>query len=145
MSKRYTLKVYPKGLGRDVYRVLEISGKDTLDDLCEDIMNAFDFVHEHLYEFNMDNRMYGSKWSYRCNPDPWFGLEDGRSTDIEIGNMNLAKGQKFSLHYDFGDDWMFVITVQGISDEARRTSSKVIKSKGGVKQYPDWDDDDEEI
>ena len=32
MSNRYTLKVYPKGRGREVYRVIEVSGQDNLED-----------------------------------------------------------------------------------------------------------------
>ena len=28
---RYTFKVYPEGLGRKVYRTMEISGEETLD------------------------------------------------------------------------------------------------------------------
>ncbi|MGN0395809.1 MAG: hypothetical protein ACI4EF_10620 [Coprococcus sp.] len=39
--------------------------------------------------------------------------------------------QKFSLHYDFGDDWMFTITVQNITETAEKTVPKVIKEKGG--------------
>ena len=49
---RYTLKVYPTGLGREVYRTMEISGKDTLDQLCEFILESFEFIHEHL-RFNV--------------------------------------------------------------------------------------------
>ena len=37
---RYTLKVYPAGQGRTTYRTMEISGKDTLDRLCECILEA---------------------------------------------------------------------------------------------------------
>ena len=48
---RYTLKIYPAGRGREIYRTIEISGKDTLDRLCEFILESFDFIHEHLYEF----------------------------------------------------------------------------------------------
>ena len=30
----YTFKVYPKGRGREVFRVFTMSGEYTLDDLC---------------------------------------------------------------------------------------------------------------
>ena len=52
---KYTFKVYPAGQGRTTYRTMEISGKETLDRLCEFILESFDFIHEHLYEFCMDN------------------------------------------------------------------------------------------
>jgi len=138
--KRYILKVYPAGMSREAYRTIEISGKDTLDQLCEFIMESFDFIHEHLYEFCMDNRMYSDD-NYQYDPE----YEDDPSTDIAIDKIGLVKGQNFSLHYDYGDDWMFTIHVQKIEDEPRRSDPKLIKSVGHVEQYPDWDEwDDEE-
>jgi hypothetical protein len=134
---RYTLKVYPKGWGREIYRTIMISGKETLDTLCEFILEAFDFYHEHLYEFCMDNKMYSDN-SYEYEP------EDGRpSTDIAIDKIGLVKGQNFSLHYDYGDDWMFTIHVQKIEEEKRKTMPEIIKSVGVLEQYPDCDDFDE--
>jgi hypothetical protein len=56
--KQYTLKVYPKGQARTAYRVIEISGDDTLDRLCDVILYAFDFDRDHLYEFSMSGRLY---------------------------------------------------------------------------------------
>ena len=135
---RYTLKVYPAGHGRSVYRIMEISGKDTLDGLCEFIIESFNFIHEHLYEFCMDNKMY-SEDSYVFDPD-----DDGPDTDIAIDKIGLVKGQYFSLHYDFGDDWMFTILVQKKEAESRKSPPLLIKSVGEVEQYPDWDEFDEE-
>ena len=135
---RYTLKVYPAGQGRTTYRTMEISGKDTLDRLCEFILESYDFIHEHLYEFCMDNRMY-SEFSYR------YDAEDGSpSTDIAIDEIGLVKGQNFSLHYDYGDDWMFTIHVQKIAEEPRKKPPVLLKSVGSVEQYPDWDEWDDE-
>ncbi|MCM1500707.1 MAG: plasmid pRiA4b ORF-3 family protein [Clostridium sp.] len=134
---KYTFKVYPAGQGRTVYRTIEISGKETLDRLCEFILEAFDFIHEHLYEFCMDNRMY-SEDNYQYDPE-----DDEPSTDIVIDKIGLVKGQNFSLHYDYGDDWMFTIHVQKIEAETKKTSPKLIKSAGHVEQYPMWDDEEE--
>lgn len=71
MKKKYTLKVFPAGNGREVYRVIEISGEHSLD------------------------------------------------------------------------DWMFVITVQKIEEAPEKVAPKVIKEKGAIEQYPDWDDEDD--
>lgn len=134
-----TFKVYPARQGRTVYRTMEISGKETLDRLCEFILESFDFIHEHLYEFCMDNRMY-SEDNYQYDPE-----DGGPSTDILIDKIGLVKGQNFSLHYDYGDDWMFTIHVQKIEDETKKTSPKLVKSVGHVEQYPMWDDEEEEF
>ena len=44
--------------------------------------------------------------------------------------------------YDFGDDWMFTITVSKISEVQEDFEPRVIKSKGTIQQYPDWDEED---
>lgn len=133
--KKYTLKVYPAGRGREVFRTIEISGKKTLDDLCEFILWSFDFIHEHLYEFCMDNKMYGDNcYEYQSEND------EIPSTNIAIDKIGLVKGQNFSLHYDYGDDWMFTIHVQKIEEESKESEPRLIKSKGEVEQYPSWDD-----
>lgn len=56
MSNQYSMKIYPAGRGREVYRNIEICGSSTLNQLCQVILESFDFIDEHLYEFCMDNR-----------------------------------------------------------------------------------------
>lgn len=141
MGNQYTLKVYPAGMSKSVYRVLRISGKETLDTLCHTIITAYDFIDEHLYEFCMDNRMY-SECSFQSDPEG-----DEPSTKIILEKLHLVKGQNFSLHYDFGDDWMFTIHVQKIEEETQKKSPAVLEGKGEIEQYPscdEWDEDDEE-
>lgn len=45
----------------------------------------------------MDNRMY-SEHAYQSDPEG-----DEPSADITLDEVGLCKGQKFALHYDFGD------------------------------------------
>lgn len=109
-----------------------------MDDLCEAILSAYEFTDKHLYEFCMDNRMY-SDYSYQSNP------EDGEpSTKVKIDKIGLTEKQKFSLHYDFGDDWMFTITVQKITETSEKVAPTVIKEKGVIEQYPEWDEYEED-
>ncbi len=133
----YVMKVYPKGRGRDVYREINIMGVETLDKLCQVILKSFDFTDEHLYEFCMNNRMY-DRDNYQSDPE----YRGQPSTKSKIYTLRLTKGQKFSLHYDFGDDWMFVINVQKIIDSKEAVKPFVSKFKGQITQYPDWDDYD---
>jgi len=133
--KQYIFKVYPKGKGRECYRIIHISGKETLDRLCEVILDAFGFVDEHLYEFCMNNRMYEED-NYQSDPD----TEYQESTKEKIDRLQLVKGQKFSLHYDFGDDWMFVISVQGINETDENIMPYITQEKGFLIQYPDCEE-----
>lgn len=87
-----------------------------------------------IQEFCMDNIKYG-KDSYQSDPEP-----GERSAKIKIDKLGFKEKQKFSLHYDFGGDWMFVINVQKIQEEAGKCKPCVVKSKGEVEQYPDFED-----
>lgn len=136
MIKQYLIRVYPAGLGREVYRTIEICGDKTLNQLCQVILETFNFTDEHLYEFCMDNHMY-REYNYQSDPE-----DDQPSAEVTLDELNLRKGQKFSLHYDFGDDWMFTITVSKISEVSEKTEPCIIKSKGEIQQYPDWDEED---
>ena len=70
--------------------------------------------------------------------------DDEPSTRVKLDKLDLELKQKFSLHYDFGDDWMFTIAVQKIAVTAERVSPTVIKQKGSIEQYPEWDEEDED-
>ena len=131
---KYTFKVYPKGRGREVFRVFTMSGEYTLDDLCGYILDEFDFSNEHLYEFCMDNKPYTGNSLEFCD------MAGRTHTNIPIQNLNLQKGQKFTLHYDYGDDWLFIIHTQSVDVADTEEAPRRLKAKGSVEQYPDYDD-----
>ena len=81
-------------------------------------------------------RMY-SEYTYQSDPEG-----DEPSADITLDEVGLCKGQKFALQYDFGDDWMFTITVSKISEVQENFKPRIVKSKGSIQQYPNWDEED---
>lgn len=66
-----------------------------------------------------------SDYSYQSDPE---GGEP--STRVKLDKLGLMIKQKFSLHYDFRDDWMFTITFKNITETAGKTVPRVIKEKG---------------
>ena len=38
-------------------------------------------------------------------------------------------------------DWMFTITVQNIQEYSGITEPYIVKGKGYIEQYPDWNDE----
>ena len=136
---RYTLKIYPERMARTAYRVIEIDGSENLDTLCYTILFHFDFTFEHMYEFSLDGRLF-TDYTIICVSD-----EGQPTTDhVIIDQLGLVKGSKFWFHYDFGDDWVFVITVQKVTAADAPEKPKLLRSKGEVEQYPEWDDDDDD-
>ncbi|MDD7390321.1 MAG: hypothetical protein PUG60_11865 [Lachnospiraceae bacterium] len=135
---RYEMKASYKGNKR-IYTVLDISADKTLDDLCEMILDAFDFDYDHLYLFNLNGRRYGED-SYYFMPEP-----GQKSTNVKLGKLNLSLNQKFCLLYDFGDEWEFDIQVRKIYETEEHIIDGIVSVKGQLEQYPyDGDPDDEE-
>ena len=147
MGTKYTLRVYPDGMSRQVSRVIEIGGDETLDDLCSVILDSFDFDHDHLYEFLM-NKKWGRGLRYVYQPRGFYPLmsygEDDPTTDVTLDEVGLYRGRNIYLHYDFGDDWLFTIHVNKAEEVEGIPRTTLIKSNGELKQYPDWDEDEDE-
>ena len=134
---KYTFKVYPAGHGRTTYRTMEISGEETLDRLCEFILDSFDFIHEHLYEFCMDNRMY-SEDNYEYDPE-----DGGASTDIEIDKIGLVKGQNFHYIYCLlAAVILMILTACGANQEyedpADPPGTEISGNEAETEREPEW-------
>ena len=117
--------------------MIAICEQDTLDDLCWVILNSFDFDHDHMYEFAMDNKVYNQAFEYK-----YVSAEEGaygfgsHGTKGALHSLQLQEKQKFLFHYDFGDDWLFQITVSKIQEVPEYIPHSVIKEKGSIEQYP---------
>lgn len=122
--KLYTLKIYPEGWGRHANRVVEAPETMTLRKLCEMILVAFDFDESHMYEFLV--------------PDC---IEMNQAAKTTLKSLDLSPKSKIILHYDFGDDWMFIINVQKVQ-ETTKAKYRIVSSKGEVPQYPDDEEED---
>ena len=72
--------------------------------------------------------------------DDLFDEDDAEGTDIALDELGLIEGQKFSLHYDFGDDWMFAIRVMKIEEVKKHCKPMLLSSKGSVEQYPEGEE-----
>ncbi|WP_414732932.1 IS1096 element passenger TnpR family protein [Acetobacterium carbinolicum] len=134
---RYKLKI-TLDYDQRIYRMIGICGSDTLDDLSDVILASFNFSDDHLYLFNMDN-VKVSKNSY--NKMPEYG---GKSTDISIEKLHLVEKQKLVYLYDFGDEWVFRISVLKIESENNYSKPQVLETAGEVEQYPDFNEEYDE-
>jgi hypothetical protein len=138
MGYDYTLKIDVQDYDKNkASRIIRIAGSESLDDLCEAIMFAFSFIHEHSYEYLMDNNIPSDK-NYTSFDD------DRPSTNVPIDSLHLKKGQVITLHYDFGDDWMFKIKVKKIYKTDYLHPWFIVDGRGFVLQYPPSEIDDEE-
>lgn len=93
-----------------VWQRIALSSQSTMQDLHQAIIQAFHFYDDHLYSFFMD----GEKWSTQCIASP--GDDSGiNAADIQIGSAGLREGQRFMYLYDYGEEWIFSITLENVA------------------------------
>ena len=152
MMELYTFKVALDSDKR-TYRVIEISGNQTVDTFHEIIFDAFDRDEEHLYSLYLTrkpiknvNRRYD--FSEYTNSEAAEDVHDARihdaySTNLEDLNLNIK--DKLYYLFDFGDSWWHEITVLSINDlniGANKGYPKIMKKAG--KSPPQYDFDENE-
>lgn len=89
---------------------ITISSQQTMQDLHQAIIQAFHFDDDHLYSFFMD----GEKWSPNCISSP-SDYSGANAANIQIGSAGLREGQRFMYLYDYGDEWMFTVTLENVA------------------------------
>lgn len=133
--------------GTGCYRHIKISDRATLEELSDEILNAFDFINDHAHAFFMDNRAWSRADSYFMSME--YDEDDNRYTcDYTLQKAGLKPDKKFLYIFDFGDDWRFACRVLKELDELAE-EPQVINAKGEppmqYADYDDWDEDDEDV
>jgi len=120
-----------------IYRHLQISLKATLYELHEAIIESIGFDDDHLHAFYMSNKAWDLMTEY-ITPRAEVAEGLGFTDEIHLEAFNLDTGSQFMYIYDFGDEWRMKIKVLRLVDTPT-DKPRLIKSKGAVEQYPDWD------
>jgi hypothetical protein len=124
--------VSEKFANKSVYRVLEIRGDQTLDQLHHAIFKAFDRWDAHQYEFQFGKRPFDPK-------GPTYGIAHGQQGKKQTGDarttklddLDLKAERVFGYWFDFGDDWFHQVEVERIEQAIPTvTYPRVIKRVG---------------
>lgn len=135
-TKSYVISV---SIGTGCYRHIKISGKATLEELSEAILDAFDFDNDHLHAFFMSNRAWDDE---ECYYSPYAEEEFPATDTCRLQFIGLEEGKKFLYIFDFGDDWKFQCKVLKVLDEDTK-APEIVRTKGEApQQYPEFDEDD---
>lgn len=121
----YTFKV---SLSKTVWRKVVLSAQDTMDDLNNIILKAYQFDRDHLYSFFMD----ATKWSDDCIASPHDYGDHPNAAKVQIGAVGLYVGQKILYLYDYGDEWCFDVEVEKIEEKGQQVVSPYIKEEKGT-------------
>jgi hypothetical protein len=117
---------------KEISRVIEIRGDQTLDQLHDAIFKAYDRWDEHLYEFQFGKRPYdpnGPNYGVSGEDESEKGERDARTTTLD--DLGLKTGRAFGYWFDFGDDWYHQVQVDRIEQAIPTVSyPRVIKRVG---------------
>jgi hypothetical protein len=93
-----------------IWRVIRVPDAYTLHQLHRVIQLAFGWLDCHLYMFEVGDRRFD---------EPLEDAEYEDSTAVHLRDLALGEDAYFTYTYDFGDDWMHEIVVQGAYIPAR--------------------------
>ena len=95
-----------------VWRRVTVPQTVKLKKLDRIIQTAMGWTNSHLHAFHIKDRRYGAK-----DLDDW-GMDSDLLDDkrYAIGDVLEGIGFEFEYVYDFGDDWVHRVTVQGLEE-----------------------------
>lgn len=126
----------------EIWRVIQVRGDQTLEDLHDAICDAFDWDADHLWAFFMNNHFWDPKEEYG---PPEVGEGAGDATETVLDSLKLEHGQEFCYIFDFGDEWRHTIEVADIESADDATYPRISESHGDApQQYPDMEGEEEE-
>lgn len=110
---------------------LVLGGQHSLDDLAKFLIKTIGFDFDHAFEF-CDNvkAPYLSKMRYTLFAD--IGEAEGEPgvKDTRMSEVFHPKKQML-FRFDYGDDWMFLVTCTAVVESAtRRKFKKVLSTRG---------------
>jgi len=128
---------FKASLGR-VSRTVELLASDVLADLASSILDAFEWDHDHLYEFSLIDDLHDRRFLV-SDAEEESSRVDAEAWSLPLGAFGFPKGHTFIFRYDFGDDHRFRVTVVDIQDQPRPGEKypRVAASTGKApEQYP---------
>ncbi len=134
-NKIFSLKV---SLDKKIYRVVEINGDKSLYSFAELITEVFNFDFDHAFGFyNNIKNTYDSDESYELFVDMGEGGSNNKTKGVKKTKIRdvFEPKKKMLFHFDYGDDWMFLVECLEISDPV--LSAKYPKLTKTVGEAPE--------
>jgi len=130
-----------KFANKEISRVIEIRGDQTLEELHHAIFKAYDRWDEHMYEFQFGKRPFDPDGPNYGVPNPQRSEKgDGDARTTKLDDLDLNPGRVFGYSFDFGDDWYHHVQVDRIEKAIPTvTYPRVIRRVG--KSPPQYHDE----
>jgi len=141
----------------EIWRKIAIQEGQTLHDLHQVILKAFDRYQECMYSFffphsgkKLDPKsIYSSSDEYThpyvCEDDGMSDRNPENASTVSIKTLHLIRGQVFYYLFDFGDERWHEITVEKTNVAADNGEyPRIVERRGeSQRQYPDTDHEED--
>ncbi len=119
----YELRVALRHTSPRVWRRIRVPGDTDLRTLHEILQDVMGWEGYHLHAFECGGNVYGE-------PDPDFTPEFTDSGQVSLRDVLHKPGDRMAYIYDFGDDWVHLVTLRKILPQ--RTAFPVCLSGSGA-------------
>ncbi|MEO6002202.1 MAG: hypothetical protein ABIZ04_17710 [Opitutus sp.] len=121
---------------------LAVGGDSSLYEFAQFIIRSIGFDFDHAFQFcdNLKNP-YRSKECYTLFADIGEDAEDPGVKKTRLSAVFRPR-RKMIFHFDYGDDWFFLVTCTAITESsAKRPFKKVVATDGTPpEQYPHFEE-----
>ncbi|MBI5733587.1 MAG: hypothetical protein HY973_01415 [Candidatus Kerfeldbacteria bacterium] len=139
-------------LKHPVWRVFEILGCQSFNELAMSIIDYMDWANDHMHAFYLPEKtgksisyeytkygIYAPQWE--DDPFPTY-----KTDNVLIAHLDYQKYPKLGFVFDFGDGHRFNVSFQNIraskKQDSRETLPRLIDQRGvGPEQYPDFEEE----
>ena len=111
--KRYVFNVSLYGLEKEIKRKIIVNNNISINHFCRGVILAMNGDLSHDYGIKIGKSYLSEDYN-----------------DLELFYLNLRVKQKFKIIYDWGDNWLFNITLSKVIDEYGNKEFEVISGKG---------------
>jgi tetratricopeptide (TPR) repeat protein len=131
--KAYEIKTWPMSDDR-VWRIVEISDRQTLHQLGQLLQDEFRLHGNHLYCFYMGEKPYNAKVAYG-GPH---ADTPRQAVKTSMGSLGLKRGRRFLYVYDFAEDRVLRLQIQRVRTVSDASGyPRVSKRNGRVPEAAD--------
>ena|SRR6266702_1059222 len=132
-----------------IYRDIELAPSKSLYVLAETIVSSFNFDFDHAFGFYTGltpAKIHKTFPKYELFAD--MGDADPQVLGVKKTRISQAffeVGQTMLFLFDYGDDWLFRVTLRAVGKKSAKTRYPRVVATGGEApvQYPDHDDEPE--
>lgn len=113
LPRHYVFNISLEGFNKEIKRKISVNSNILIEDFCKVIVASMNGDLSHMFGVKVGKEFLNE----------WFFF-------LELFYLNLEEKQKLKIIYDFGDNWVFNLTLSKIEDGYMDVPYKVLAGKG---------------